>query len=60
MDVTTLKNKVCAEIDRNKDTILSWGNTLLHHPELGYKELKTSAFIRRKLDEIKPNLILNC
>ncbi len=52
MDVTTLKNKVCAEIDRNKDTILSWGNTLLHHPELGYKELKTSAFIRSKLDEL--------
>ncbi len=44
-----LKQAVCAEIDRRRDDIIGVAQTMLHHPELGYKEFKTSALVRDTL-----------
>lgn len=44
-----LKQAVCAEIDRRRDDIIGIAQTMLHHPELGYKEFKTAALVRDTL-----------
>jgi len=44
-----LKEAVCAEIDRRRDDIVGIAQTMLHNPELGYKEVKTSKMVRDTL-----------
>jgi amidohydrolase len=44
-----LKNAVCAEIDRRRDDIIGIAQTMLHHPELGFKEIRTSALVSSTL-----------
>lgn len=44
-----LKLAVCAEIDRRRDDMIGLAQTILHNPELGYKEFKTSALVRDAL-----------
>lgn len=55
MDVTELKRHACAAIDAYADTVIAFGEDILAHPELGYKEFRTS----RKLREVLGNLGLN-
>ncbi len=47
-----LKKAVCQEIDRRRDEIFEIGNTILRHPELGFKEFKTAATVARKFAEL--------
>ncbi len=47
-----LKQAVCAEIDRRRDDIIGIAQTMLHHPELGYKETKTSALVSKTLADL--------
>jgi len=47
-----VKAKVIAEIDANRDRLHEIGNTIFSNPELGYKEYKTSALVKKTLDEI--------
>ena len=40
-----LKRAVCDAIDRHGDEIIELGETILHHPETGFNEVKTAAVI---------------
>ena len=42
-----LKHAVCQEIDRRRDDIFEIGSTILHNPELGFKEFKTAATVAK-------------
>jgi len=47
-----LKKAVCAAIDANRDRILSIGEDILHHPELGYKEKRTGELVEREFRKL--------
>lgn len=52
MDRETLKGVVCAQIDRQKEEMIQIARTILHHPELGYKEVKTAALVKEALKKL--------
>lgn len=52
MNLEKLKNDICNTIDSYKDEILNCGEYILNNPELGYKEYKTSEYIRKKFAEL--------
>lgn len=52
MTLQEIKDRLIVTIEAYKDEIISIGQTILEHPELGYKEEKTSELVRRKLDEL--------
>lgn len=43
-----LKQRIIAAIDRRAAEITDIGETILHHPELGFKEVKTAALVEEK------------
>lgn len=45
VDVNALKTKVCDEIDKRKDEIIEIAGDIFAHPELGYKEFRTSGIV---------------
>lgn len=47
-----VKAKIIAEIDANKDKLYEIGMSIFSHPELGYKETRTSKIVRDTFDEI--------
>ena len=47
-----LKSNVLEAIDRHAAQIINIGETIFHNPELGFKEYKTSALVKRTLQEI--------
>jgi amidohydrolase len=49
MDILALKNSVCAAIDANSENIIEIGETILNNPELGFKEEKTAALVKKIL-----------
>ncbi len=44
-DTALMKKKVCEEIEKRKDEIIEIGNDIFAHPELGYKEFRTSEIV---------------
>jgi amidohydrolase len=44
-----LKQQVCQEIDSNKMAIISIGNQIFNHPELGFKERNTAQLVAGQL-----------
>ncbi len=50
MNTDELKQAVYREIDRRRDDMVRVAKTMLGHPELGYREIRTSALVR---DELK-------
>ena len=44
-DVEALKRRTCEEIEKRKDEIIEIGNDIFTHPELGYKEFRTSDIV---------------
>jgi amidohydrolase len=44
-----LKRAVCDAIDRYGDEIIELGETILHHPETGFNEVKTAALIAERM-----------
>ena len=42
-DIKTLKNKICAAVDRETSWIKEYAEAVLREPELGFKEVKTAA-----------------
>jgi len=48
-----LKKKVCEAIDRRRDKILEIGDTILNHPELGFKEYRTAKLVSRAMEEFQ-------
>lgn len=53
MNIGDLKKKVLTAIDENREKIIHVGETILSHPELGYKEVKTSSFIKEIFDSLQ-------
>ncbi|HHY75936.1 MAG TPA: amidohydrolase, partial [Firmicutes bacterium] len=47
-----LKKKVCEEIDKRKDEIIEIGNDIFAHPELGYKEFRTSEIVGKMFEKM--------
>jgi amidohydrolase len=47
-----VKRQLCAAIDRRADQIVKIGETIRHHPELGFKEVKTARLVEQTLKEL--------
>lgn len=47
-----LKQKVCDAIDKRAEDIMSFGTSVFNEPELGYKEMKTSAKVQEAMDKL--------
>ena len=47
-----MKNKIYKAIDDNKDAIISCGEYILQNPEFGFKEEKTSEYVKREFEKL--------
>lgn len=52
MDREALKQRVYAQIDKNREKIIAIGKEIFNHPELGFKEFKTSSLVQKTFDEL--------
>ncbi|ERI95997.1 hypothetical protein HMPREF0262_03679, partial [Clostridium sp. ATCC 29733] len=52
MDKQQIKAAVCAAIDQNRDKLIALGKDIFSHPELGYKETRTSSLVQRTFEEL--------
>ena len=52
MTKETLKQEIINEIDRNKQNIIQIGRQIYSNPELGFKEEKTSALVRKTFQDL--------
>ena len=46
-----LKKKACAAIDAHRDELIATGQDIFAHPELGYKEFRTSEIVQKTFDK---------
>lgn len=60
MDVNELKKAACAAIDAYHDTLIAFGEDILMHPELGYKEHRTSEKMQQALCTLGINDVAKC
>ena len=49
MNREELKKKICQQIDQRRADMVRVAKTMLGHPELGYREIKTAAMVREVL-----------
>src|SRR4029077_12106479 len=49
MDKSALKRAVCEAIDRHGNEIIELGERILHHPETGFNEERTSALVAERM-----------
>jgi amidohydrolase len=47
-----LKRAVCEAIDRQADTIIDLGETILRNPETGFNEVKTAALVSKRMSAL--------
>ncbi|MDY0288489.1 MAG: amidohydrolase [Sphaerochaeta sp.] len=52
MEAQALKKRAKLAMDRNKVKIAGFGSTLISTPELGFKEMKSSAYVREQLQDL--------
>ena len=52
MDIAAKKQRVFAQIDRERTRISAIGRKIYAHPELGYKEHRTSALMQKTFGEL--------
>ena len=52
VSVEELKRRACEAIDKNRDKIIEIGESIFSEPELGYKEVKTAAKVKKIFDEL--------
>lgn len=52
MDKAKLKAKICEAIDQHRDEIISIGEDIYFHPELGYKEFYATKVVSDKFKEL--------
>lgn len=50
--ISQLKQAACEAIDKRHDEIIALGDSIFSEPELGYKEVKTSAKVKKLFDEL--------
>ena len=59
MDISEIKKRICAEIDKNREKIIAIGAEIYSHPELGYKEYKTTEVVFREFKSLGLSLEKN-
>ncbi len=47
-----MKDKILKAIDENRNAIISCGEYILHNPEFGYKEFKTSQRVKEEFEKL--------
>lgn len=47
-----MKNRIIEAIDANREEIFACGEYILNNPELGYKEFKTSDYIKNEFKKL--------
>jgi amidohydrolase len=47
-----VKRQLCDAIDRRADLIITVGETIRHHPELGFKEIKTARLVEQTFKDL--------
>ena len=47
-----LKRRACEAVDKNRDKIIAFGESVFAEPELGFKEFKTSAKVKKAFEEM--------
>jgi amidohydrolase len=47
-----MKDQICAAIDSNRAAIYACGEYILQHPELGFREEKTSAYVKAAFEKL--------
>jgi amidohydrolase len=52
VDVDRLKQRVAQQIDDSAQAIIDFGKDILKHPELGYKEFRTSGRVKRFMQDL--------
>ncbi len=52
MNKEQIKQAVCAAIDAHAEEIIAIGDDIFAHPELGYKEVRTSGIVRDTFDKL--------
>lgn len=52
MNREELKRKVCEAIDRRQEDMIRVAQTMLSHPELGYRESRTAALVKAELQKL--------
>ena len=52
MNISEIKDKIEQILCESSEEIIKIGETILNNPELGYREQKTSEYIRRVFDEL--------
>lgn len=60
MTLNEIKEKVLKAIDENKDAVCQIAQEVLSHPELGYREEKTSALVRREFEKLGISYVYPC
>ena len=60
MDVNGLKKAACAAIEARHDALIAFGEDILAHPELGYKEHRTSEKVQQAFGMLGINDIVGC
>lgn len=55
LNISEVKKKIELAISENRDEIIKIGRDVLNMPELGYREEKTSAYIRRVFEKLGIN-----
>lgn len=48
-----LKTRICAEIERQRDSLIHIADTLFRHPELGFREHFASQLVQDKFEEMR-------
>lgn len=51
-EVIRMKDQICAAIDAHRDDIFACGEYILRHPELGFREEKTSAYVKAEFQKL--------
>ena len=47
-----MKNRILSAIDQNRDAIIACGEYILHHPELGFREVETSRYVKETFQKL--------
>ena len=47
-----MKSQILSAIDTHRDDIISCGEYILHHPELGFREVLTSQYIKKEFQKL--------
>ena len=47
MDIKEIKRRLCEAVDNNAEKIIALGESIFAEPEMGFKEVKTAAKVKK-------------